>query len=138
MRYETVKAVTSGGICGAIWQRGVGTCGIPHTFDVRRRIDRLGPRITFRKILLLELMEHGGDFQSARFTADTELHIERRCHAAPGAGNWTHTYTTRTKIIPIAKLRDCADLVDSEFCSWDFGSEGSTRAGGARRRPRIG
>ena len=118
-KFETTAAYVSGAICGSIWQPGFGMCGIPHQFDVRRRIARFSdPRgTTFRDILLHELMENGGHFQNARFSADTVLRIERSTRADGGR------YVVHVRERPIAELRDCDDLIHADTFAGDFFGE---------------
>lgn len=112
--YRTTAAYVSGGICGRMWMpECIG--GRPHQFNVAARRDRFADHTaTFRDILLHELMECGGDFQNARFTADTVIRIERRRVDGPGK------YSVHVWEREVAKLRDCADLVDDEAYTGDF------------------
>lgn len=118
-QFRTTAAYVSGAICGNIWQRGFGVCGMPHQFDVRRRIARFSdPRgIDFRTILLHELMECGGDFRNARFSSDTVLRIERRAIDGPGK------YRIHVRQRPISELRDCDDLVHADTFAGDFSGD---------------
>jgi hypothetical protein len=62
-------------------------------------------------------MREGGDFQGARFSADSEIVIERREIQAPGK------YRIHVKRIEVAKL--VPDMVNMEAYAGDFfGEEG--------------
>ena len=119
MEYRTVAAYVSGGICGAIWWPVGEVCGKLHEFDCRDRLDRFSDSrgATFRDMLLSELTERGGDFQNARFTADTVIRVERRAIQGPGK------YTMHIWERELSALPDCADLVDAEHFVCDFMSE---------------
>ena len=114
-KYATTAVYISGGICGHLWMPDA-PAGKPFRADVRPVIDRFSdPRgVTFREVLLHMLMENGGDFQDATFTADTVLRIERRRVTAPGQ------YTVHVRERTIDQLADCADLVESEAYTGDF------------------
>jgi hypothetical protein len=88
-----------------------------HRFDMRRRIERFSDTagITFRDALLSELIENGGDFQNAEFTADTVLRIERRAAEPNGKGYRVHVWERELSTLP-----HCADLVNAEAYVCDF------------------
>lgn len=113
--YRTHRAYFSGGLCGRIWMPDT-AAGTPFHDDAGARFARFSdPRgATFRDALLSALMEKGGDFQSAKFTADTELIVERIRVHGPGR------MSVHTRRWPVADLPDCGDLVDPECFSWDF------------------
>lgn len=113
--YRTRAAFLSGAICGNMWMPDV-LGGFPHSFNLRSRIGRFSdPRgITFRDMLLHELMERGGDFQNARFTSDTTVRVERVAATGPGK------YTVHVWEREIASLPDCADLVAPDTFASDF------------------
>jgi hypothetical protein len=115
--YITTAAYVSGAITGHMWMPAA-KAGLPFRADVRCQIDRFSdPRgTTFRDVLLHMLMEHGGDFQDARFTADTVLRVERR--APNRRGYCVHVFERH-----LGELRDCADLVDESAHVHDFLSE---------------
>lgn len=107
MKFKTTCAYVSGGLCGRIWMPAV-KAGKCFRGDVRAQIDRFSDSrgTKFRDVLLHMLMEHGGDFQAALFTADTVLRVERRWVESPGKYH-VHVFERE-----LAQLRDCADLVD--------------------------
>lgn len=69
---------------------------------------------TMREVLLHELMEHGGDFQNSRFTADTHIIVTRKA----ASGRRTHV-----REIPVCAWPDCSDLVDADVYTGDFSGE---------------
>jgi hypothetical protein len=91
--------------------------GRPYRDDLRRRLDRFSdPRgATFRDALLSALGEDGGDFQDARFSADTVLRVERRAREANGKGYRVHVWERE-----LATLPDCEDLVHADTFASDF------------------
>jgi hypothetical protein len=115
MQYNTISAYVSGGICGKLWMPQV-KGGMPFRADIRSTFNRFskdGEPATFRDALLSVLMANGGDFQSATFTADTVLRIERVAHTSKG--RMLHVFERE-----LSALRDCADLVDAESYVCDF------------------
>lgn len=116
MAFRTTAAYLSGGMCGAIWWPTGAICGYPHRFNLRDRINRFSDPsgATFHDILLAELVEKGGDFQNAQFTADTVLRIERKCHDGPGKYR-VHVWERK-----VAQLPDCTDLVNAEVYTSDI------------------
>jgi hypothetical protein len=121
MTYKTTAAYLSGGICGPIWWPVGAMCGTPLQFDLRS-YGGFGPeggctppRESFREVLDSVLMRHGGDFQSARFTADTELVIERR--RPDGAGRYS-VHVRRINVSDIAP-----DMVHADTYTGDFFGE---------------
>jgi hypothetical protein len=71
---------------------------------------------SFRDALLHLLMEEGGDFQDAAFTADTVFRIERRRQTDKG-------YEVHVWEREIGQLPDCADLVHADAYTYDFMGE---------------
>lgn len=114
-RYHTTAAYVSGAIVGRMWMPDV-VAGIAHQFNVRDRIARFSDPsgATFRDILLSELTERGGDFQDARFSADTVIRVERRRVDGPG------NYTVHVWEREVASLPDCDDLVHPDTFAGDF------------------
>jgi hypothetical protein len=113
-RFKTTKAVLQGALCGNIWWPAT-KCTLPLTEDMRRRFERFSTSdISFRDALLSTLMEQGGDFQSASFTADTVL-IIRRARILPNGH--VESYSRE---IEVSRLKDCADLVDADTMSYDY------------------
>ena len=109
--FRTTAAYLSGAICGELWQPGF-RAGKPVNIDLRSPFNRID-QATFRDALDLILMEEGGDFRHARFSADTIIRIERR--RVDGAGR----YTVHVRTLELANV-DCADFVDVESYAGDF------------------
>jgi hypothetical protein len=114
MKYTTQSATIVGAMCGHLWVEGM--AGYPHSFDVRRRAARFSDPagFSFRDVLLAELIECGGDFQDARFSADTELVVVRVRDDGPGRRSY------HERRIPIIELPDCDDLVHADTFASDF------------------
>jgi hypothetical protein len=113
--FRTTAAYLSGAICGPLWSTGLVTAGRPVNIDLRSPFNRIDGA-SFRDVLDLILMEEGGDFRHARFSADTVIRIERR--RIDGAGR----YTVHVRTIELANV-DCADFVDESAYSGDFFGE---------------
>lgn len=113
--FKTTAAYLSGAICGPLWQTGLAQGGRPVHICLRSPFNRID-NASFRDVLDLILMEEGGDFQCARFSADTVIRIERR--RVDGSGK----YTVHVKEIELARV-DCADLIDDEVLAGDFFGE---------------
>lgn len=98
-----------GAICGNIWQPGTGKCGLPLNVNLSREIARFyrpdGPRVTLRDAIELVMCENDGDFQSAKFTSDTDIIVR--------SGE-------RTRYWPVTAFPSIADYVDDEAFSSDF------------------
>ena len=117
--FRTREAYISGGICGHLWMPSA-LAGQTIRKSLRGPfgiMDRFTEPATFRDALLLLLCEDGGDFQDARFTADTEIVIIRE----RVVGNGRRELHTRTRTI--AELADCADLVSPDCFIGDFFGE---------------
>ena len=118
VRFATISAYISGGVCGCLWwPQAKG--GMPLNVNLRAEIERFSDssRATFRDVLMHVLMDKGADFQSALFTADTVIRVERRAVDGPGK------YRTHVWERPVSALRDCSDLIDEESHVCDFLSE---------------
>ncbi len=115
-KYETTSVEVSGAICGEIWQPGVGMCGTPHSFDVSRRLARFADAsdATMRDVILHELMERGGNFQDARFSADTVVCVTRTRREKSGA------VSTHSRAVLLSAWPDCSDLVYADAYASDF------------------
>lgn len=113
-QFRTTAAYISGGICGPIWWPVGQVCGKLVKADARGLRGFYDDGDSFRDALLSYLTREGGDFQSATFTADTVLRIERRRVDGPGK------YAVHVREIELAKLPDCADLVDPDHYCGDF------------------
>jgi hypothetical protein len=114
-KFRTTAAYISGAICGRMyWPQVKG--GKPHRVDVRPIINRFSESAgtTFRDILESDIAANGGDFQNARYTADTVLRIERR--RVDGNGGYRVHVLER----PLSALRDCSDYVDPDSNTVDF------------------
>jgi hypothetical protein len=114
-KFRTTAAYVSGAICGHMWMPDA-MAGKPFQGDIRRAIDRFSDPsgVTFRDVLLHMLMENGGDFQSASFSSDTVIRIERRCVDSPGK------YRVHVKELAIAEMADLSDLVEPDTFSCEF------------------
>jgi hypothetical protein len=117
-KFKTTAAYVSGAICGHMWMPD-SMAGIPDNHNLRAQFDRFsGGGATMRDALLHILMERGGDFQDARFSADTVIRVERRAVDAPGQ------YRLHVKERAIAELPGLSDLVHADAYTGDFcGSE---------------
>jgi hypothetical protein len=114
MKYHTTAAYVSGAICGHMWiPQSMG--GLPHQFDLRGSINRFSDSrgCSFRDILLHELIERGGDFQDARFAADTIVRVERIAID----GNMRHVHVWEHQV---SALPDCDDLIHADTYSGNF------------------
>src|SRR5262245_13353928 len=120
MKYRTTAAYLSGAICGHLWMPNT-LGGLPCNKSMR------GPwgfmdvfsdpnGTTFAEALESLLRREGGDFQDARFTADTVLRVERRGPPADGQKGYTvHVWEREVSTLP-----DCADLVNADAYVADF------------------
>src|SRR5687767_6605036 len=113
-QFHTTAAYLSGGICGHMWMPAV-MAGKPVQKNLRGPwgiMDRFSEPASFRDALLGLLMEEGGDFQDAAFTADTVIRVERR--ASDGNGKYrVHVWERE-----VAQLH--RDLVNEEAYTSDF------------------
>lgn len=108
------EAYLSGSICGPIWWPSGAICGKPLRVNLRGCFDRFSEPASFRDVLESVLMHEGGDFQSARFSADTELVFLRKTRS----GNSTHQIRVRAR--ELVNLPQFSDLVDPEHFTSDF------------------
>ena len=108
------EAYLSGGICGPIWWPTGAMCGRPIRVDLHGKFRRFSEPASFRDVLESVLMEEGGDFQSARFTADTEIVFLRKTHTG------THKYQIRARVRELAAQPDFKDLVNADSYTSDF------------------
>ena len=111
-----LAAYVSGGVCGTLWLPAV-KGGAPFRKDARGPwgFYQEGDGWSFRDALDSLLRRIGGDFQNAKFTADTYFRLERRTANPSGKG-----YTVRVWEREISALPDCADLVDVDAMTGDF------------------
>jgi hypothetical protein len=112
-QFKTTAAYISGAICGNLWMAAA-MAGKPIKKDLRGTWGFFDKGDTFRDALNSLLMREGGDFQNAEFTADTVIRIERKTPSVGGK------YQVHSREIEIAKLCDCADLVNREAFVCDF------------------
>lgn len=118
VKFYTTSAYISGAICGDMWMpQSKGAVFL--RADVRAQLNRFSDKrgATFEDVVSHVLMERGGDFQNARFTADTVLRVERRAVDAPGK------YRVHVFERDISQLPGCADWVDAESYMYDFDGE---------------
>lgn len=114
--YRTTEAYISGGICGAGWWPVGVLMGKPFRANLRGAwgvMDRFTEPATFCDALLSLLASDGGDFQDARFTADTSITVIRTRHDGPCA------YTVHVFTRELTELKGCADLVNADVYTAD-------------------
>jgi len=113
LKFKTTAAYISGGMCGQLWMGGL--AGYPTQHDVRAQIKRFSEKAgtTFEDVVSHILMEKGGDFQNAQFTADTVLRVERI--AWNGTMKHIHVYERELAVLP-----GCADYINTEAYVCDF------------------
>lgn len=114
---HTTEAYLTGAICGPIWWPVGAKCGKPLRVDLSRHFKRFSEPATFRDVLESILMHEGGDFQSAKFSADTEIVILRKTSIKP------YVYQTKARVRELINLPEFADLVDSDAWATDFFDE---------------
>lgn len=115
-QFQTTAAYLSGAICGSMWWPVGQLGGRPINKNLRGPwgiMDRFSEPASFRDALLHLLMEEGGDFSGASFSADTVIRIERRKVESPGK------YTVHTKELQLDQI-GCEDLVNEEAYNSDF------------------
>ena len=116
-RFKTTEAYLSGGICGTMWMPAV-VGGFPHKVSLRGHggiMDAYSETVTFAEALDGELTRKGGDFQNAKFTADTEIVIIRRRILGNGR------YELHTRTLDLARI--APDLVDADTYTSDVMGE---------------
>jgi hypothetical protein len=106
-----------GGLCGNIWWPNA-RCGKDISIDLSRKIGRFTDKPTMRDLLLHVLMERGVDFQTARFTEDTEIVVTREKQS-------DNRRSTQSRYWPITAFKSVSDLVEkdtftADFCNEDF------------------
>jgi hypothetical protein len=114
--FKTTEAYISGGICGDLWMPST-LAGKPFRKSLRGPwgiMDRFPEPVTFREALDCLLMEDGGDFRSAQYTADTRITVIRRKITGPGKYE-LHVWERELMDLPA-----CADLVNTEAYTGDF------------------
>jgi len=77
-------------------------------------MDRITGPCAFRDALDVLLMEDGGDFRDALFSADTRITVIRRKVLAPGK------YEIHVWERELSALLDCAALVNADAYTGDF------------------
>ena len=116
MNYQTTEAYLSGGICGHMWMPDA-MAGKPLHKSARGVwgfYPADGQQWTFREALNRLLCNEGGDFQDARFTADTSFVVVRKTRNIGGK------YQVHVWEREISALRECADLVNADAYTSDF------------------
>ncbi len=108
------EAYLSGGICGPIWWPTGSICGRPLRVNLRSKFKRFSDPASFRDVLESVLMEEGGDFQAAKFTADTEIVLLRKTSLS------AYKYQVRTRVRELCSKAEFADLVNSDVFTFDF------------------
>lgn len=111
------EAYLSGGICGPIWWPSSAVCGRPLRVNLHDKFKRFSEPASFRDVLESILMHEGGDFQSARFSADTELVFLRKTRSGPSC------HQVRVRVRELLNQPEFSDLVDSEHFTSDFMGE---------------
>jgi hypothetical protein len=118
-KYHTYSAVVDGAIVGHLWMPAE-IAGTMRVFNLRRdAFDRFADKrgATFRDALLHILAEHGGDFQDAKFSADTVIRVTRR--------NGNHLYGSwHAKERELAQIPGLADLVNPEVYTHEVSGDG--------------
>jgi hypothetical protein len=115
--FHTTEAYVSGAICGHMWWPDA-MAGKPFrkslrgSWGIMGRVSGLG--VTFADALQFLLMEDGGDFQDAQFSADTRITVIRRKITGPGK------YELHVWERELADLPTCADLVNADAYTGDF------------------
>lgn len=112
--FNTTAFYVSGAVCGPIWWPAGAMCGRPLNYDIARGMSRnVDHGVSIRDTLLHVLMREGGDFQSASFTSDTVVRVERL--SVKGGFRTVHVWERE-----IGQLADCADLVAADTYVSDF------------------
>lgn len=106
------KITLSGGVCGKLWMPAM-TGGMDINVNLSREIDRFTDKPTLRELLLHVLMEHGGDFQSASFTVNTDIVVSREVVTSDRRRMVSRTWS-------IGAFKSVTDLVDPDAYSSDF------------------
>jgi hypothetical protein len=114
--FKTTEAFISGAICGDMWMPQVlgGKCIHKNLRGPWGIMDRFTEPVSFRDALDTLLMEEGGDFQCARFAADTRITVIRKRNDGNGR------YSLHVWERELVDLPSCADLVNAEAYSGDF------------------
>lgn len=108
-RFKTTAAYISGGICGTMWMPEA-KAGFPYRQDLRGPWGCYQKGDSFEDIARSVILNKGGDFRDARFTADTVIRIERTRIDAPGR------YDTHVVEIPMPSSWTDADCYTSDIC----------------------
>lgn len=103
----------SGAICGDMWMPQV-KAGRPINVDLTDYRDRFTAWAGITETVESIVMHEGGDFQCARFTADTEIILETRRKLGPGK------YLYRCKRFQFEDCPSLADWTDPEAYVCDF------------------
>lgn len=114
MKFKTTSAYLSGAICGKMWMPAI-LAGKPVNKSLRGIWGFMEEGDSFVDALHSLLMRDGGDFQNAKFSADSVIRIERKTRNEGG------TYSVHVKEIEVSKL--APDLVLPNTFSSDFFGE---------------
>jgi hypothetical protein len=102
-----------GAICGYTWMPQ-SMAGIPTHANLQSEAARLAtPPDSMRDILLHVLMEKGGDFQDARFSADTLIIVGHHWQSGPVS-------KSHARYVRVADWPGCEDLIHADADSSDF------------------
>lgn len=106
-----------GGVTGNLWMpshvRGCKRLRV----NLENERARLTGKPTIRQLLLYLLMEHGGDFQNAKFTCDTVVQFVR----TKQEGRRT---VKRIREVDLDKFKDVSDLIAEGVFEGDFDVSG--------------
>lgn len=115
--FRTTEAYISGGICGSMWWPVGAMAGKPvhtHLRGAFGLMDRFCEPASFRDVCDSLLMEQGGDFSGAAFTADTRIVVIRK--RIDGNGRYAvHVWERK-----LAQLANCVDMVNTDAYTGDF------------------
>ena len=111
------EAYLSGAVCGPLWWPTQAMAGRPIRVNLRGFFDRFSEPAGFRDVLDSILMAEGGDFNGARFSADTELVFIRVTKSGPS------TRQIRTRSRELLAIPELSDMVDADHFTGDFFEE---------------
>lgn len=111
----SVRIWLSGAICGRMWWPSGQLGAVLLNATARGPFGFYSAGDSFRDALNSLLCAKGGDFSGSQFTADTVLRLEMTVPSGSA-----YRYAVRVREIPVASLKDCADLVNAEAYTSDF------------------